>query len=240
MIKIVTGISLLLVFALPVLETNRAFAEIHLIPGAQKRKAPATITMWSIVKKRKSYLLTKRVVSRQSVDKIFADNGPGFWVEPLMKGDKSLLLPKNGSSIVSFAGIGEFQPGAIFVRVFPNALVNTFNSPPAKVPMTSSLSFELNNLNYKLSAAVAGSTDGWDMQVYLRQGRKKQLLYSSRQGSDAVAALEWTADIDRDGRPDFLLFTADHHAAVTSTLYLSSRAKPGAFVRAVARFHQGD
>lgn len=239
MIKTVIVISLLLLLMRPAYAPICVGAERHAIAGAQKRKAPL-ITIWSIIKKQKSYFLTKRLISRQSIDKMLAENGPFLDVEPLRKRDKSLMFPGNGSSIVCFAGIGEFQPGALFVKEFPKALVNTFNFPPKKTPFTSSVTFELNGLKYRLSAAVTGSKDGWDMRVYLRQEQKKQLLYSFRQAADAIAALWLIGDIDRDGRPDLLLSTASHYAAVTTTLYLSSRARPGAFVQAVASFGQGD
>jgi len=139
----------------------------------------------------------------------------------------------------------KIQSGALLVKEFPKALVNTFNFPPKQIPLTSSRNFELNGLKYRLSSAVqsAGSKQenlGWNMQVYLKQERKKQLLCSYHKADDAIAALWLIADIDRDGRPDLLLSTASHHAAVTTTLYLSSRASPGAFVKAVARFSQGD
>jgi hypothetical protein len=239
-IKTVIGISLLLLM-LPAFETNFVFAEIHVTPGAQKKKAPAPMTMWSITKKRKSYFLSKRTMSRNSVDKMLAEDLL-LEVEPIKKGDKSLLLPGDGRSIIYFAGIGEFQPGPLVVKEFHKTLVNTFSSAPKKVPLTSSVDFEFNYRRYTLSVALesAGVYGGWNMRVYLKREKRRQLLCSYREAQDASAWLEWVADIDRDGAPDLLVTTSPHHAMLTTRLYLSSRARKGSLVGEVARFSQGD
>jgi hypothetical protein len=217
------------------------FAEAHVVPSAKKTKAPSNLTIWSIIKKGKSsYSLIKRTMKRKAIEKTLAEQN--IEIDPVKKGDKSLLFPGEGSSIISFAGIGELQRGSLFAREFDKPLVNTFNFPPKKLPLTSSRSFQLKGLTYTISASVRSAEPerAWNMRVHLRQGRNTQVLCSYQQADDAIAGLWLIADIDRDGRPDLLLSCASHYANATTTLYLSSRARRGSLVGAVARFSQGD
>lgn len=53
-------------------------------------------------------------------------------------------------------------------------------------------------------------------------------------GDDASPRLWFAGDLDRDGRLDLILDTADHYNVTRPTLLLSSQARPGELVREVA------
>jgi hypothetical protein len=75
--------------------------------------------------------------------------------------------------------------------------------------------------NYKLFLTAAA-----------RPGRP-QLLAAVPEFDDAMMRLLWAGDLDRDGRPDYLIDTSWHYNATQPTLYLSSPAGPTELVKFV-------
>ncbi len=68
-------------------------------------------------------------------------------------------------------------------------------------------------------------------KVMLGNGGRRQPLGDACPGDDDMCSihLAWAGDLDRDGKPDFLVVNTSDDSGV-ECLYLSSRAKPGEFV----------
>lgn len=62
---------------------------------------------------------------------------------------------------------------------------------------------------------------------------QERLVFKSSQ-SDGIQKVIWTGDLDRDDQPDLLIDTSDHYNVFQPTLFLSSKADSGVWVKAVA------
>lgn len=111
-------------------------------------------------------------------------------------------------------------------------------TPLAKAPVA----LRLRATPYRL-VLQCGKT-GERCDVVLDDGHRRQVLLtlpagryddgSLMLGDDASPALLFAGDLDRDGRLDLILDATDHYNVGQPTLYLSSHARDGELVRAVA------
>ena len=83
---------------------------------------------------------------------------------------------------------------------------------------------------------VLGAADGRTQELVRMDGYADAPGDAPRLGADAMPELLVAGDLDRDGVLDLLLDTTDHYNLSRPTLFLSSQAGPGEFLRQVARF----
>jgi len=73
--------------------------------------------------------------------------------------------------------------------------------------------------------------------LVLTEGGRRQVIYSWPKGLiDQAAQFVWAGDLDRDGKLDLYLIVSHHYNLAVHTLFLSSRARPGARVGPAAAF----
>jgi hypothetical protein len=76
-----------------------------------------------------------------------------------------------------------------------------------------------------------------NLQLALVFGRQTQILYSPEATSETTPwSLLWAGDADGDGKLDLYVEVSSHYNVSETRLFLSSQAKPGQFVKEVARF----
>ena len=215
------------VLLLPVTATGDF--DVKFFPGWSYRHQDDEIhdgaTLWAIIKQDDSYILTKRKIKLKSVQSPIRDN------EGEASG-RELVAPDRDSAIIHFSGIDKLKSGPIFLKEIKKPLVNTFNpkTPP------SSVDFKINGKIYTVYVSLNKKND---MNIYLKQGDKKQLLCVYPKAGDALSRLQWVADIDRDNAPDILISASGHYSYTDNRLYLSSFADPENFVKEVGRFTDG-
>jgi len=182
--------------------------------------------LWAVIKQGNSTILTKRKIQLKSFHSPSRDN------EGQASG-RELVAPDREYSIIHFTGMDQLKPGPIFLKEIKKTLVNTYN--PKILP--SSVDFEIKGKVYTVFAELSKKND---MSVYLRQGKKKQLLCEYPKAVDALCWVLWVADIDRDNAPDILISAGGHYASIDYRFYLSSLADPGHFVKEVGRYTEDE
>lgn len=115
------------------------------------------------------------------------------------------------------------------------SLTNLFSTPgynPTKGKRTVGLS----NGEFLLEVENFNSADSVIKKLYLknRQTKKMQLISESFFSFKLI----WDGDLDKDGKPDFILFTGFEKSGGYQ-LFLSSKAKKGEFVSVAATFDSG-
>lgn len=75
-------------------------------------------------------------------------------------------------------------------------------------------------------------------KLFLSDRKKEpgQLLFSANQFNETIASLIWVGDIDKDGKPDFLFANGTERTEPQITLFLSTLANEGDFVKQAASF----
>ena len=101
-------------------------------------------------------------------------------------------------------------------------------------------SFRFGRKTYTLRAEGDERTDGYhndywykvkDYRLYLSDGKSEQLLTTVSYFDGTSPDILWAGDLDRDGKPDFVLRTAKWYEDERIELYLSSIAKKGELVK---------
>ena len=182
--------------------------------------------LWAIIKQGDSYILTKRKIRLKSI------HSPNRDDEGQASG-RELIAPDRDHSIIHFTGIDNLSSGAIFLKEIKKPLINTFNP---KIP-PSSVDFEIKGKVYTVFVQLSKKND---MSIYMKHGDKEQLLCVYPKAGDALAWLQWVADIDRDDAPDLLISASGHYSSIDNRLYLSSFAATGNFVKEVGRYTDGE
>ncbi|HEX8734462.1 MAG TPA: hypothetical protein VF721_04015 [Pyrinomonadaceae bacterium] len=100
--------------------------------------------------------------------------------------------------------------------------------------------FELNGKKYTLAVEDA-TEDGAEYltgksKMIISSGNIKQTIYEQGGCDDCGWDLCWVGDLDKDGKPDFLLNLTNHYNVTNHRLFLSSPAEKGEIVREVAVF----
>lgn len=102
--------------------------------------------------------------------------------------------------------------------------------------------FELNAVQYRLEVLNPHPGEGGELgkaaSLVLHANDKSQTIYSlPNGGNDASWEMRWVGDLDGDGKLDLYLSLSDHYNVDQRILFLSSQARSGELVRAVASFH---
>jgi hypothetical protein len=182
--------------------------------------------LWAVINQGDSYTLTKRKIQLKSFHSPIRDN------EGQASG-RELVAPDRENSIIHFTGMDQLKPGSIFLKEIKKTLVNTYNP---KIP-PSSVDFEIKGKVYTVFVRLSKKKD---LSVYMKHGKKEQLLCEYPKAADALCWLRWVADIDRDDAPDLLISVGEHYGSIDHRFYLSSFADPGHFVKEVGRYTEGD
>jgi hypothetical protein len=182
-------------------------------------------TLWAVIKNGDSYILTRRNVKIRSFHSPIRDNAGE-------QSGRELVAADRESSIIHFTGAGNLENGPVSFREFTKPLVNTFNP---KIP-PGSIDFDFEGSSYTVYVQVNKHKD---MSIYLRKGTKTQLLCEYPKVGDALAWLQWVADIDRDNLPDLMVSASGHYSYLDHRFYLSSFAEAGKLVKEVGRFTDG-
>jgi len=148
-----------------------------------------------------------------------------------------ITTPDMSNTVLLLAGLKNPVPGRIPFVDLQETLVNDFDKP-ARAPRCTEFTF--GRRAFTACAEVQRSGIWKRVRVYLTSEGTRQLLWSDDQASDAIAALVWLADIDRDGRPDLMLEASGHYATLCAKLFLSSAAGDGELVKEVACYVDGD
>jgi len=183
-------------------------------------------TVWAILKNDKSYELQKVQVQLGKEQNPIID-GPDDTTGVIV------LSPDMDKTILLFTGVENLTPGNISFLDINERLVHDFVNPPTE---PRSVNFEFEGRTYKIWVEVKQS-EGWkQMSIYIAHEDTKQLLCSYQKASDAIAELNWVADIDRDNKPDLMLTASDHYTLREARLFLSSAAEEGNLLREVGCF----
>lgn len=134
--------------------------------------------------------------------------------------DDVVILARDNDRIVS----GPVNTAAVAMRGEGNAL----DADPA-----DGWTLRLGHHAYELFTERTESGGHERIRVLLRKGETEQVLATDRDSS-LCANLIWAGDLDRDGALDLLLDMSSGENASIPTLFLSSSARPGQLLRAVA------
>jgi hypothetical protein len=117
-----------------------------------------------------------------------------------------------------------------------------FPSNSIQEPLPAIKTFHVNGQSYKLlylnarSSKEEFNTPGPGSTLVLESGGVRQTLaHFNEQTSDGSITLYFAGDLDGDGKLDLYLDITGHYNVSNRTLFLSSRARSGELVRAVAR-----
>ncbi|NIQ38205.1 MAG: hypothetical protein GTN81_06415 [Proteobacteria bacterium] len=169
--------------------------------------------------------MTRRTVKIRSFHSPIPDNAGE-------QSGRELVATDRESSIIHFTSAGNLEEGPVSFREFTKPLVNKFNP---KIP-PSSIDFDFEGLSYTVYVEVNKQRD---MSIYLKKGTKKQLLCAYPKVGDALAWLQWVADIDRDNLPDLMVSGSGHYSHLDHRFYLSTFAETGELAKEVGRFTDG-
>lgn len=86
--------------------------------------------------------------------------------------------------------------------------------------------------------SLEGFRDENGYRLVLSDGVTNQTLVTHETLDDGGPRLLWAGDIDRDGRPDFIIDTTHKYSYAAPSLFLSSAAGEGELVKLVATFKQ--
>lgn len=134
--------------------------------------------------------------------------------------DDVIFLAKDNERIVA----GPVSTAAVAMRGEGNAL----DADPA-----DGWTLRLGQHDYELYTERTELGGHERIRVLLRKGETEQVLATGRDSS-LCANLIWAGDLDRDGALDLLLDMSSGENASIPTLFLSSSARPGQLLRAVA------
>jgi hypothetical protein len=182
-------------------------------------------TMWAISKNEESYNLNRVQVRLGKVQSMIDGSGDTT--------GSIILSPDTKKTVLLFTGLEDLTPGNITFLDLKETLVNDFGKT---ITAPRSVEFVFKEDTYKVWAEVQPSDDDKQMDIYIAHKDTKQLLYSYKKTADAIADLDWIADIDRDNKPDLMLITTYHFSYREAKLFLSSTAKEGELLREVGCF----
>jgi hypothetical protein len=129
------------------------------------------------------------------------------------------------SCIFLIRGIPELKIGSI----------NTIYNGTTHLKPSQSITLQLaQNINATYSILASGIDKDNRIQNYQLQlfsNQKKQTLVNRAADYDQTIRLLWAGDLDGDGKLDLLIDLSDHYNVREPTLFLSSKAKQGEFVK---------
>lgn len=124
-----------------------------------------------------------------------------------------------------------------------NAVIDTVSSGFSLLPGQGQ-EFTFENIDYKLKAEGKFSKElkageyPWDYiteyKLYLTQGDKKQCITEMRKFKDTKLEIVFIGDLDRDGRPDFIISAPDWYEDYRILLFLSDYAGDDELVKLVS------
>jgi hypothetical protein len=207
-----------------------AEATVDFIIGASTPQARPFLrngaVLWAILPAPEGYRLARRVAQVSTFEYRNAARGDETFT------GQRLLGPGADRALIHLAGSLDLREGPVILDRSEHVLIDqtlgSENTP------ASPFSFRLGDRLFRVAAEVAAADRGYkSLRVLLEDGPRTQELVSSREATDPYAKLAWIGDIDRDGRPDFLLSVRFHYSVTSHRLYLSSLAEPGQLCRHV-------
>jgi hypothetical protein len=182
-----------------------------------------------------SSLITSKVKVERVVDEIVDVN------ERQMTG-KSVSVDHPSKPVFLVKGAAMFKPGPVTTiyqggRTEMHELINDYDLKSRKT-----FRLKLGAQEYQLKVigrnySPEQQLEFLDIKLALTSGAKTQILYSVKDTSETNSwNLLWAGDADGDGKLDLYVDVSWHYNVSETRLFLSSQAKPGQFVKEVAKF----
>jgi hypothetical protein len=183
--------------------------------------------LWAVLRDGSTYRLIRRVAQIQEYKYKSPIVDDGYHT------GRRLIGPRAEAALIHLPGSLDLRAGPITLDEMNHKLVSYSFGKKTGPPTPAML--DVGARSFRLRAVVYPIEGGrWNsMLVYLDEGEESQMIFSYRKASDPGAKVDWVADIDRDGIPDFLLSLSHHYSSVSKRLFLSSFARGDVFTKQV-------